>query len=149
MKESIKRGATLIGTVTYSNEASALGSEASATTPFPGEWDSTEQCESYDSAVNFLHRAYELHCAAQGITPEPRPEPAPELSAEEAHYAQLAAEQEAELAYHNAQLAAEEDRYAAVREAENATLDGFRAAREEIERDLGHDDAPDSDDLPF
>ena len=107
----IKRGDILLGSIEYSNEASALGMEVVAILEYPIDGETVEQCESYESALRLLNNAYEAYCKEAGVTPQPRdPEPR-EVEGEESEWAkreaQELAEYEAEMARAEADAAAD------------------------------------------
>lgn len=101
---TIKRGNIVIGTISFEDGASALGTEvvASAAFPPPDGESETDQYESYESALRFLNFCYETHCEAAGITPEPKAPETPEVDEEAAYYAREAAQEEEEAAHHAA-----------------------------------------------
>lgn len=104
MKHHIRRGTTLIGTITCPSEAGApvFGLEVLAASAFPGvDSDADSQFESFEVAENYLHRVYELHCEREGITPEPRPVVADAAEdTAEAYYLRLQVEADEEAAYY-------------------------------------------------
>jgi hypothetical protein len=104
MEHTIKRGKTVIGTIILPSEsgAVALGREVFATSAFPGvdPDGSGDQFESYDRAERYLNLVYEVHCEENGIVPEPRPAPEPEIDEEAAYYAREAALEAAEIRFH-------------------------------------------------
>lgn len=98
---TIQRGTIVLGTISFENGASALGTEVVASAAFPApDGDQTEQFESYEAGLRFLDACYEADCEARGVTPEPKAPDAPELDEEAAYYARLAAEEAAEAADH-------------------------------------------------
>jgi hypothetical protein len=143
--DTIRHGGVILGTISFENGASALGMEVVATSAFPAidGCSETEQLESYDAAVRFLHYCYEAHCEAQGVAPVPRAPVAAGVDEEAAYYAQLDAQEAEETAYHEAQLAPDLE---AVAE-ENGYLEAFIEAKPELPSDAS--DGSEDDDLPF
>lgn len=100
MQHNIRRGATLIGTITCPSESRApsFGMEVLAQTEFPSaDPEGDNQFVLFDHAENHLHLVYEAHCEALGLTPESRAPKPVEIDEEAAHYAREA-ERDAEMA---------------------------------------------------
>lgn len=109
MKNTIYRGKTIIGSITCPSEAGApaFGMEVLAVSAFPDPEADDPQFESFEQGERYLNKAYEAHCRAQGIEPEPMPAPVAAYDAEAAYYAREAELEQAELAAFEADMDAQ------------------------------------------